>query len=1128
MRINDIQVDGFGVWKGLKIDGVSDSITVFYGQNEAGKTTLMQFVRSIMFGYSPERRKKYIPPVYGGLAGGSLHVITPHSDYEIERHIDPNRITDPSGDLSVIDSKDGTVHGRATLGNVLNDVDESIFNNVFAIGLREIQELNTLNSTDAAEHLYKLTSGLDRVSLVDVMRDLRNRREAIWSTDEENPGKLRILTIRRRALLQEIDELISRSRRWSKIAVHTSEINQQLEDLEAELSSLENESKVLEVAIQIGDRWQARKLLDDQVEGFGHLPSLSDISVKELDRLNSRLVKHRERIALIKTQRNELRREVDQLPINRLVWSQAARIDAMCEHLPWIESMQRQIERLRRAIGDINSSIGGEVDGLGSKLNLSNKDIREIATRSFSALRDTGRKMLDHHEMVNKAQSEIERAKLEFSQFEDRLQTTYSATHKGIPGSIDDTGRLVGRLRRRIELEEKIEKLNHTRHELERDIDDVVNEQVLPVGKLTTLGLIFILGIIFAGFGLLSWWWTRGTAGSTPTEVGFLLMILGTGFGLFSLALKHHWERVAREELDDFRHQFDLVRQQLKRAKAERDEIERHLPSGVGEWDLQLREAEGQLARLEDLVPMENRCKTAKFQIEEAERHRAKVEAEFEQAKKTWRDTLRTVGLPETLQPSDIEGITQKSERISGFHSRLDQYKTELIERETELETISKRIDSLIEECDLRFESRDVLERIERLRSILGEQRRLVGSRKEHAAKYKSLRSTYGKVNREIEKTLGLKRKLLAAVGAETEDDYRSFHTKHVERRKLIEKRNHLTDQIAAALTSSVTEDKIADKMSQYGQAGLERRWEHVQAEIEGLKTTQTKLHQQRGEFLQEVKMLGEDSRLDEARMELSALSQQLNRLKREWQILCVSSHMLESIRDNYEAQRQPETLREASNYLERLTDGHYLRIWTRLSGEELLVDNHEGETLSVDLLSRGTREAVYLSLRLALVGAYARRGAVLPMVLDDVLVNFDSKRARAAAIVLKEFSLLGYQVMMFTCHDHIRDLFDSIDVDVRVLPYHKDVVESDAVPTSYRKLPTPPPVTVEVEEDDEEVFFIPPTRRAPVKIEIDEFDPELHYELTAIEQDQKNETSLQSQLTRAKWSETWQKQRTA
>jgi hypothetical protein len=56
-------------------------------------------------------------------------------------------------------------------------------------------------------------------------------------------------------------------------------------------------------------------------------------------------------------------------------------------------------------------------------------------------------------------------------------------------------------------------------------------------------------------------------------------------------------------------------------------------------------------------------------------------------------------------------------------------------------------------------------------------------------------------------------------------------------------------------------------------------------------------------------------------------------------------------------------------------------------------------------------------------------------LVLDDVLVNFDTIRATSAAKVLRDFAALGNQVVMFTCHEHIMRLFVSIGVQVRVLP---------------------------------------------------------------------------------------------
>ena len=63
-----------------------------------------------------------------------------------------------------------------------------------------------------------------------------------------------------------------------------------------------------------------------------------------------------------------------------------------------------------------------------------------------------------------------------------------------------------------------------------------------------------------------------------------------------------------------------------------------------------------------------------------------------------------------------------------------------------------------------------------------------------------------------------------------------------------------------------------------------------------------------------------------------------------------------------------------------------------------LRVDDARGKTLTTEMLSSGTREQVFLSLRLALVTLYAQRGVNLPLVLDDVLVNFDETRARAAS----------------------------------------------------------------------------------------------------------------------------------
>ena len=303
MKIQDIQVDGFGVWKGLTIESLSSEVTVFYGKNEAGKTTLMQFVRSMMFGFSQERHEKYIPPVYGGLTGGSVSITSPLGSYQIDRKLNIDSHSPPSDSLAVTDSADGNAYGQGQLSQLLCDIDESIFNNVFAIGLREIQELNSLNSTDASEMLFKLTSGLDRISLIDVMQDLQKQRQNLLVNDAQPPARLQILETQKIAVSREIDALQNGSKRWERLLTETSHLKKEIEATEHSISELEQEAKRFDIASNISDRWRIRSSLTEQINEMGTLPDPADLDLAQLERYNQKISSIRSKIEQIKQQR---------------------------------------------------------------------------------------------------------------------------------------------------------------------------------------------------------------------------------------------------------------------------------------------------------------------------------------------------------------------------------------------------------------------------------------------------------------------------------------------------------------------------------------------------------------------------------------------------------------------------------------------------------------------------------------------------------------------------------------------------------------------------------------------------------------------------------------------------------
>jgi hypothetical protein len=180
---------------------------------------------------------------------------------------------------------------------------------------------------------------------------------------------------------------------------------------------------------------------------------------------------------------------------------------------------------------------------------------------------------------------------------------------------------------------------------------------------------------------------------------------------------------------------------------------------------------------------------------------------------------------------------------------------------------------------------------------------------------------------------------------------------------------------------------------------------------------------------------------------------------------------------------------------MKQLTSGKYTRIWTPLAHDILFVDNSEGQSLPVQVLSRGTREQLFVSLRLALVSAYARRGIHLPMILDDVFVNYDAGRTRTACAVLQAFAKQGHQLLVFTCHEHVWRMFQDIKVDCRRIPNRhgeavEEVVEVPAVSPTPEPLPEaiPEPVPESVVAElppppEPEAAPLPEPEPEPVKV---------------------------------------------
>ena len=92
LRIRRIYIDGFGKFHDVDIKGLDHNMTVFYGLNESGKSTLAAFVKAILFGFERNREPSLThryEPVNGGRHGGLIEIEDfDGSVYVVERYSD--------------------------------------------------------------------------------------------------------------------------------------------------------------------------------------------------------------------------------------------------------------------------------------------------------------------------------------------------------------------------------------------------------------------------------------------------------------------------------------------------------------------------------------------------------------------------------------------------------------------------------------------------------------------------------------------------------------------------------------------------------------------------------------------------------------------------------------------------------------------------------------------------------------------------------------------------------------------------------------------------------------------------------------------------------------------------------
>ena len=315
MKIEKAIIYGFGKHQDLNI-ALNPRMTVFYGANEAGKTTIQQFIVQTLFGYpSRNQNMRRYEPKAGGKYGGQLHISDPVYGKVIIERVKGKA----AGEVSVY-FEDGTRGSDAELKMLLRDYDRAAFESVFSFSIHELQGLERMTEEELSRTLLASgTTGIDAITKLEGR--LEKEMAGVFKKSGRNP-EINQLIEELRTVETELKELRARTELYGPYMKRIKEIERRLNTINEEENKIGQEMKILEKWLQAAPLIQKEKALQQELELLAVTGFPAD-GRRRMDRLMDRLSEAKARKAYLEKEwqsaANRVSGNVSIEPLNSLL-----------------------------------------------------------------------------------------------------------------------------------------------------------------------------------------------------------------------------------------------------------------------------------------------------------------------------------------------------------------------------------------------------------------------------------------------------------------------------------------------------------------------------------------------------------------------------------------------------------------------------------------------------------------------------------------------------------------------------------------------------------------------------------------------------------------------------------------
>ncbi len=1035
MRLTGIEIDRFGRWEQFSQSLHPSGLTVVYGPNEAGKTTLMRFIRGVLYGFPPEEKAEAWRKAQRLSQGGMLRVEHQGQSYDVHR---TGMVNEP-GQLSISGVEAGTRTTRI-LEEMVSETDGKLFESVFAVGLPELQQFATLNDEEVARHLYGLTLGPQGALLMDLPQRVDQELRTLWDGQQET-GTIRQLLKRREELARHGSQQKSRRDRYRELLRRQTELDDKLTGFRRRQTELQHNLRGLSFTERVWSPWQ--KLRDFRRE-LGTLPDFSVFpadGIKQLARFDLEIQQAAHADEQQTAQLRELQRRIGLFGKGPEILRYARSIRRLKDERSEVREIETRLKSLAQQAADQERALQAQLTQLGKGWTFSRIDNLPFGSDATAKLTTAARDYQAVHWRTRRHQRWYRRLSLACRDRELALQTEF--LQAGISAEdLNDPRKLLeqqlSRLMELARLQNEASVIRQRTGALDEQINRLHERMGLPDWAWALLAFFAL-----AGAGLFVAGISQGV--STGWLVGLIYVVLSATAGGTAWALKYQSDQEQQAEVarlrdlrrDDFARLAEIQQQIRGLVDTIGLQLRRHSNNDALQVDAQLiAQAAQKLGRLEGLQQESQRLKRFRSRLSVMRGKLQTRQRELSLARANWCRAVTALGLDETV---DVEGAFRQFQaawNLLDGRRRWRLFDTEATACRQRLELFHRQIEELarrmrregvspanatatLEQWEIELDKAIAGRReVHELRQQLRERRQIHTQLKQQLQAYERERSALLK---------------LAGASSRAEFDERLAD---MDRRKQVLELIQQTQREFDLLVRTEPDLKLVEEeLIQYQPPSHKSRVQTAQQELQQIEQQLLQTSELLGTVKREVQELEGDRSDRRVQSDWAQCRYDLDQSVEQWFAAALGGEAVEAVCIQFEQTHQPETLAAAIPYLERLTCGKYKRLWTALGRRHLFVDDELGRARSTEQLSGGTREQLFLAIRLAMVRSLARHGVDLPMVLDDVTVNFDQERSAAAVDTLMDFVSEGQQVIVLTSHRYYAEMFQQRGVEPIWLP---------------------------------------------------------------------------------------------